>query len=208
MFKTSKLNFKDLIHYDDIHIVESKVNFVMGQSGCGKSTLLKLFNKTENFTSGEILYKGQSITEMDSIALRRKVKLISQNSFLFSGTIKENFEQFYFYCEVPLLSEEQMERFLKLTEATFTLDTMCDTLSGGEKQRVYIAICLSMQAETVMLDEPTSALDHKLAVKVLANIVAYAKEHQVTLVVISHDQKLGELFAEHIIELKGGKSDE
>ncbi len=208
MLKTKKLNFKDIIFYDDVHIIEGKINFITGESGCGKSTLLKLFNRTENFSSGEILYKGKDITEFDSIELRKEIKLISQTTFLFSGTIQNNFNLFYEYCECPALSCEEMERFLRLTEANFPLDTICDNLSGGEKQRVYIAICLSMKAKVIMLDEPTSALDYNLSVRVLSNIVSYIKENRLTLIVISHDQKLTELFAENVICLVGGKKDE
>ncbi len=208
MFKTRDLNYKNIIQYKDIHIIKSKINFITGQSGCGKSTLLKLFNKTLHITSGDILYKDESIEQIDSITLRKKVKLISQNTFLFSGSIRENFNSFYLYCEAPILSDEQMKKFLGITEANFPLDTLCDNLSGGEKQRVYIAICLSMEAETIMLDEPTSALDYNLAVKVLKNIVEYVKENNLTLIVISHDNKLTEQFAENIVELGGGKINE
>ncbi len=208
MFKTRNLIFKDFIFYPDIHVVESKINFIVGESGCGKSTLLKLFNRTENFSSGAIYYKDIHIAGFDSIDLRKEVKLISQSAFLFSGTIKENYNLFYTYCERENLTEEQMLYFLRLTEANFPLNTPCDNLSGGERQRVYIAICLSMQAKTIMLDEPTSALDHKLSVKVLENIVSYVKNNDLTLIVISHDKTLTEMFAETIIDISGGKQNE
>lgn len=206
MLKTKQLNFKEFIFYNDIHIIKSKINFITGESGCGKSTLLKLFNRTENFTSGQILYKDKNITEIDSIELRKEIKLISQTTFLFNGTIRENFNLFYNFCENPILPDDQMTQFLKLTEANFSLDTLCDNLSGGEKQRVYIAICLSMKAELIMLDEPTSALDFNLAIKVLSNIISYVKKNNLTLVVISHDNKLTQMFADNIINLNGGKN--
>ncbi len=208
MLKTKNLSFKDFIFYDDIHVEKAKINFITGESGSGKSTLLKLFNRTENFSAGEILYKNRSITKIDSIELRKELKLISQTVFLFSGTIKENFNLFYNYCECPNLADEQMERFLRITEANFPLDTRCDSLSGGERQRVYIAICLSMKAETIMLDEPTSALDYNLSVKVVGNIVSYVKENNLTLIIISHDNKLTEMFAENVVNLTGGKTGE
>ncbi len=208
MLKTKNLSFKNIIFYNDIHIKKLKINFIMGESGCGKSTLLKLFNRTENFSSGEILYEDKPILEIDSIALRKEIKLISQTTFLFSGTIKENFELFYKYCEITDLSEEKMNYFLKLTEANFAPDSLCDTLSGGERQRVYIAICLSMKSNVIMLDEPTAALDDKLAVKVLENIICYAKENGKTLIVISHDNNLTKKFAENTINLSRGKLNE
>ncbi len=208
MFKTKKLIYKDFIFYEDIHIKKEKINFIKGESGCGKSTLLKLFNRTDNFSGGQIFYKGKNIIEYDSIELRKEVKLISQTTFLFSGTIKDNFNLFYNYCEYPALSVAQMECFLKITEANFPLNTICDNLSGGEKQRVYIAICLSMKSQIIMLDEPTSALDYNLSVKVLENIVSYVKKNKLTLIVISHDNKLVEIFAENTLNLTGGKNNE
>ncbi len=208
MLKTKNLCFKNLIFYDDIHIMKSKINFIVGESGCGKSSLLKMFNRTENFSGGEILYKGKPIGEIDTIALRKELKLISQTTFLFHGTIKENFALFYSYCEANHVDEERMRFYLERTQANFPLDTLCDQLSGGEKQRVYLAICLSMEAETIMLDEPTSALDYDLSVKVLENIIAYAKEANKTIIVVSHDNALVEKFAENIIDLKVEKKDE
>ncbi len=213
MYKIKDLEYKAFIHYKNIHILERKINFITGESGCGKSTLLKLLNKTENYSQGEILYKGKSLSEYESIALRKEVKLISQNPFLFSGTIRENFNLFYDYCEEKLISEElileeKMKYFLNLLEADFDLDNDCYSLSGGEKQRVYIAICLSMEAETILLDEATSALDSKRANKVFENIVQYIKERQKTLIAISHDEQIVARFAENIIDLNEVKKND
>ncbi len=205
MYITKNLIYKDFIKYKDVSILADKVNFIIGESGCGKSTFLKLLNKTDNFSSGEILYKNKSISEYESIALRKEVKLISQCPFLFSGSIKNNFQMFYDYCEEKVISEERIKYFLSLLEANFCLETECDNMSGGEKQRVYIAICLSMEASTIMLDEATSALDSKLSHKVLENITNYAKENKKTLLIISHDNSLVEKFAEHVIDLNGAK---
>ncbi len=208
MFKTKELSFNNFIFYDDMVINRGEINFITGASGSGKSTLLKLFNRTENYSGGEIFYKDKPITEYDSILLRKEVKLISQTTFLFSGTIEENFNLFHEYCEHEKITQERMNYFLKLTKAKFSLDTGCDTLSGGERQRVYIAICLSMNSEVIMLDEPTSALDYKLAVQVLENISYYIKEQSKTLIVVSHDAKLVQQFAQNRIVLsEGGRND-
>ena len=163
MFKTKNLKFRDFLVYNDIHILGGKVNFIQGPSGSGKSTLLKLLNKTEAFLEGDILFKGKSIREYESISLRREVKLISQSTFLFPASIGENFALFHQYCDYKKeLTADVMREFLALTSAAFDLSTHCENLSGGEKQRVYIAICLSMEADIIMLDEPTSALDSAL----------------------------------------------
>ncbi len=201
LYQIQDVSFKDFIKYKEIEIIQGKINFLIGESGCGKSTLLKLLNKTENFSSGNILYKEKPLFEYESIALRKEVKLISQSPFLFSGTIRENFRLFFDYCEQELISEKKMRYFLHLLEADFDLDNDCNSLSGGEKQRVYIAICLSVEAETILLDEATSSLDSKRANKVFENIVQYIKERQKTLIAISHDEQIVARFAENIIDL-------
>ncbi len=204
MFKTKNLEFKYFLKYEDIHILCEAVNFIKGPSGSGKSTLLKLLNRTEAFSAGDILYKDKLISEYESISLRKNVKLISQVPFLFSGTIKDNFKIFHEYCDYKVqLNDQIMNDYLSISEANLELNTCCDKLSGGEKQRVYIAICLSMESEVIMLDEPTSALDFVLAHKVLENIIQYIKTNHKTVIVISHDNTLIDKYAEHIIHLKG-----
>ena len=206
MFKTKNLIFKEFLRYNDIHILKEKVNFIQGPSGCGKSTLFKLLNKTENFSDGDILFNDKPISQYESISLRKTVKLISQTAFLFPNTIIENFEIFHEYCNCKCkLNDSLMLDFMNLTSADLNLDTNCDNLSGGEKQRVYIAICLSMECDVVMLDEPTSALDSILAHKVIENIIDYVKINHKTLIVISHDTALVNEFAENIILLIGEK---
>ena len=206
MFQTKNLVFKEFLRYNDIHILQEKVNFIQGPSGCGKSTLFTLFNRTQNFSDGDILFKDKPISQYESISLRKIVKLISQTTFLFSNTIRENFKMFHKYCDYKIqLSDNIMRDFLTITSADFDLNSDCDNLSGGEKQRVYIAICLSMECEVIMLDEPTSALDSVLAHKVMGNIVNYVKKNRKTLIVISHDTTLVDQYAENIILLLGEK---
>ncbi len=204
MITTKNLSFKNSIFYEDISIEKGRVTFIVGDSGCGKSTLLKLINRTEDSSTGEIFYNNSPINSMDTIALRKEIKLISQTSFLFPETIRENFRLFYDYCQCSQINEERMRYFLDLTCGDLSLDSQCQNLSGGEKQRVYIAICLSMEAEVIMLDEPTSALDHSLAVKFFENVISYSKKQGKTLIVISHDANLTGRFAENIIKLKKG----
>ncbi len=205
MFRTKNLAFKDVLYYTDLHIESGSTTFITGKSGSGKSTLLKLLNKTANPSAGEMFYKGTPLSECESISLRKQVTLISQTLFLFPGTLRENFIQFYQYCEKPQPSENTMRDYLSLAEASFDLDVSCDTLSGGERQRVYLAICLSFNAETIMLDEPTSALDEDTAHKIMSNLVAYAKDAGKTLIIISHDHGLVERYADVALDISRGE---
>ena len=206
--ETHNLVFLGEITYPDIVIPSEKVTFICGESGCGKSSLLKLINKTANASEGAVLYKGNESEPSDAIELRKKVMLVSQNVFLFDGSIKENFLQFYKFREEPIINEKEMIKNLSICQLEFPLDTLCERMSGGERQRVFLAICLSLHPDTLMLDEPTSALDEATAGKVMESIVGFVKKNKMTLVVVSHASALSEKWADQIISLERGKANE
>ncbi len=197
----SGLRFQNLIDYPPIAVPPLQATFIRGASGSGKSTLFRLLNATESPSAGAVLYRGQDVTGLDSITLRREVLLVSQSVFLFSGTIAENFDQFYQYREQSPISDERKVYFLHTCCADFPLQAKCDTLSGGERQRVFLAIHLSLSPVVLMLDEPTSALDEVTANRLLTQVKAYCQQNQMTLLVICHDQKLVEAYADTVLSL-------
>lgn len=196
------LVFMDFLHYPDLTIEESTVSFVSGESGCGKSTLLKLLNGTVSPSSGTILYRGEDIGGMDKIKLRKKLLLAKQVPYLFQGTVRENFSAFHDYHGTSCPSSSEISYFLDLCGIPVVADASCDTMSGGERQRVFLSIALSLAPEVLLLDEPTSSLNGELSAVVMKNIIDFAKEKNMGLIVISHDMTLQETFAEKIIQLR------
>ena len=194
--------FQSMIRYPDIKIAKGKTTFIHGPSGCGKSTLLKLINGTTSPDSGEIFYKGNNIENIDTIDLRREILLVAQSVFLFTGTIEENFKKYYEYRDRDLPTKETMEKFLKICSAEFSLETRCETMSGGERQRVYIAIFLSFMPDVLMLDEPTSALDNTSSDIMMSNIKNFSKDNEMTTIVVSHYLTLAEKYGDDIIVLE------
>ena len=199
---TEEVNFKNILFYPNIKIEQGHTTFITGSSGSGKSTLLKLFNATLSPTWGVIYYNNFNIADMDTIILRREVLLAGQAVYLFPTTIKENFIKYYEYRGLAAPEEKIMEKYLNLCLAPFSLSSQTQSLSGGERQRVYIAICLSLQPKVFLLDEPTSALDGENAAQLLQNLTGFCQEQHMTLVVVSHDRKLTEHFAEDRIVLE------
>jgi putative ABC transport system ATP-binding protein len=193
------VSFKSILSYPDIHIAAGKTTFIQGPSGCGKSTLLRLFNATVSPDQGALFYEGKPFAELDVLDLRQQVLLVGQNVYLFPGNIAENFRQFYHFRERILPSEAGMIDYLSLCCADFPLSANCDTMSGGERQRVYIAICLSLLPKVLMLDEPTSALDNITAGQVVANLKTFCMAHDMTLLVVSHDLQLATQYADDLI---------
>jgi putative ABC transport system ATP-binding protein len=203
VFETQQLIFNNSIHYPDIKILENRTTFVTGKSGSGKTTLLRLFNGTVSPSSGEIRYFGKNINDMDFISLRKEVLLVSQSVFLFDASIKENFRQFYEYRDKPVPFDDAITDFLNICCIPFSLDKDCSVMSGGERQRIFTAIYLSLLPKVLMLDEPTSALDITNSSNVISNILGFCKEKNITSVIVSHDNKITDEFADDIVNIEG-----
>jgi len=199
IFKTKNLVFNDFIHFPNLEIPKNKVTFISGKSGAGKTTLFKLFNGTLTQSSGDIFYNNKNILDLDTITLRKEVLLISQTIFLFDGNIKDNFITFYGYRGEEVPSDEKIKYFLDICALNFPLDKNCEEMSGGERQRLYIAIFLSFKPKVVLLDEPTSALDEENSHIVIENILSFSKENGITLLVVSHDNELANDFADKVV---------
>jgi len=205
IISANQVVFQSMIRYPNIKIAKGETTFIHGPSGCGKSTLLKLINGTISPDRGEILYNDNNIENIDTIKLRREILLVSQSVYLFTGTIEENFIKYYEYRDHDVLPKEDMEKFLKLCSADFPLETRCETMSGGERQRVYIAIFLSFMPKILMLDEPTSALDNISSDAMMKNIIDFSNDNEMTIIVVSHYLPLAEKYGDNIIALERSK---
>ncbi len=200
---TSELEALHKLNYPAICITKARFTFLAGKSGSGKSTYLKLLNRTLLPSAGSIYYKEADINTLPVLPYRREVLLVPQEVFLFDGTILENF---HLYCdarEKERLTQEEIQRFLRLCCADFPLDALCQTLSGGEKQRVFLAIYLSCMPTLLLLDEPTAALDEKTSVSLLGSLKEFCKENQITVLCVCHNDALIERFSEETIRLGG-----
>lgn len=194
-------NVKFIKEYDDFTINKNEIVFVVGKSGSGKSTLLKLINNTLQMKSGSIFYKDTNILNIKPVELRRNIMMTSQENFLFDMTIKENFHEFYKLRDLENLTDDEIVKFLKIADFDVDVNLDVEKLSGGEKQRVFLAIALSMRPAVLLLDEPTSALDSNTAFNMMKNIVDYCKHNDITLVVVSHARNLMDEFADKTIDL-------
>ncbi|MCL1904100.1 MAG: ABC transporter ATP-binding protein [Oscillospiraceae bacterium] len=201
MFKLKKVSFKNIIDYPDMEIRSNEVTFICGESGSGKSTLLKLLNGMNSPSAGEVLYLGKNINDYNPITLRREVLLCGQSPFLFDGSIRDNFDEFYKYRELSPINASDILKYLKICAADFETTAGCGTMSGGERQRVFIAICLSFCPKVLLIDEPTSALDDLTANTLMSNVKEFCKNNGITPIVVSHNKTLADVYGDSIITL-------
>lgn len=192
------------ITYPSIEIKKNSFTFITGKSGCGKSSYLKILNRTlipsNNCT---FYYKDKNAYDIPVLSYRKVVMLIPQDVFLFESNIRDNFNHYYdARCETRL-TDDEMLKFLHICCVDFDLNRDCKKLSGGEKQRVFLAIFLSCTPEVLLLDEPTSALDSKTSTKLMSNIKEFCRENKITVVCICHSHELIEKFSDFTIEIGG-----
>ena len=191
------------IRYSDFSIASEKIVFLNGPSGCGKSTLLKILNGTLTPSAGQVFLDNKDIATVDPIILRRRVVLAEQSIYLFRGTISDNFHSFHQYRETNVPSREKRQELMDICNIPFKQEELCNDMSGGERQRIFLAMALSMEPEVLLLDEPTSAMDSALAHTVMKNIVQYCHANYITAVIVSHDLELSSAYADEIMRLEG-----
>jgi len=141
-----------------------KMAFV-GQSGAGKTTLMALVPRFYNLKSGEITIDGLNISKMTLKSLRDQIGVVSQDVFLFGGTLRDNIAYGRLNAdETAILDAAEKAQLSKMiAELPAGLDTIVGergvSLSGGQKQRVAIARIFLKNPPILILDEATSALD-------------------------------------------------
>lgn len=161
----------------------------VGASGGGKTTAVALMSRFYDPTDGEILLDGRPLREYDVREVREQfVGIVSQETYLMSGTIAENIG---FGKEGA--TRAQIEEAAKAAGvAQFAkrlkngLDTVVQKLSGGEQQRIMIARCLVKRPRIVVLDEFSSALDRASEALVNETVERLIRDGQNTVIVISH----------------------
>jgi putative ABC transport system ATP-binding protein len=191
----------------DFQIGAGEFVSVIGASGSGKSTLLNLLGALDQPTAGSLLYHGKPLAEIgDPAAYRaREIGFIFQSFQLLPAfTAVENVQMPM--LETSLKPRARRERALELL-ASVGLPDRCDhrpeELSGGERQRVAIARSLANSPSVLLADEPTGNLDSKTAAAILELICGIQAQHQMTLVVVTHDMGVAG-HASRTLEMKDG----
>jgi len=163
---------------------------IVGPSGSGKSTIINLIPRLYDVCSGSVTFDGIDVRDMSLEKLRSCVGVVSQETYLFNGTIRDNLK----YAAPDATEEEMITACKKANIYDFIekqekgLDTMVGNrglkLSGGEKQRISIARVLLKDPKLLIFDEATSALDSISESKIQEAIDPIIKER--TSILIAH----------------------
>lgn len=199
---------RPVLHDIALHVKPGETIAFVGESGAGKSTLLSLLPRFYEPTTGTITIDGMALPEMTVESLRRQIGLVSQDVFLFGGTLRENIV----YGRIGASDEEVLEacRRAQLAAMLENLPDGLDTivgergimLSGGQKQRVAIARAFLKDPPILLLDEATSALDSTTEREIQSALEDLSKGR--TTLVVAH--RLGTIRnADRIVVMQQGR---
>ncbi|WP_282945878.1 ABC transporter ATP-binding protein [Cellulomonas endometrii] len=173
----------------DVH--EHELLALVGPSGCGKSTTLRMANRLVEPTSGRIFLDGEDVTEVDAVALRRRIGYVIQNVGLFPHrTVEQN------VATVPRLlgwdrgrTRARVGELLELVglEPSRYARRYPHELSGGERQRVGVARALATDPPVLLMDEPFGAVDPVGRRRLQGEFRRIQQELGTTVMLVTHD---------------------
>ena len=167
----------------------------MGHTGAGKTTILKLLMRYYTPSSGDVLINGKSLSDYTLDSVRDKIGFVSQEPFLFYGSVKDN----VVYNQTA--DDEELQRALELAGAWEFIQELEDGLdtvvgdrgakiSGGQRARVSLARALLKQPSLLILDEASSALDAETERRIQENLIA-SGSNRATIAVAHRSRQLG-----------------
>lgn len=179
-------------------VLKNKVTAIIGPSGCGKSTLIRCLNRMNDFLdafriSGEILFNGENIYEIDAVELRKRVGMVFQKPNPFPKSVYENvaygprIHGVKDRKELDKIVEKSLKGAALWGEVKDRLKLSALDLSGGQQQRLCIARALAVEPEVILMDEPCSALD-PLATAKIEDLIAELKKDY-TVVIVTHNMQ-------------------
>ncbi|MCR9164607.1 MAG: ABC transporter ATP-binding protein [Nannocystaceae bacterium] len=174
----------------DVHIPAGSTAAFVGPTGSGKSTLVKLLLRFYDTTAGQVRVDGHDVRDVVMADLRRNIGLVSQDVFLFHGTVRENIAY-----GMPSASAGDIEAAARLAEAHAFIEALpegYDTvvgergqkLSGGQRQRISLARAILIDPAILILDEATSAVDNETEAAIQRSLDRIARDR--TTIVVAH----------------------
>jgi len=213
-----KLKIKNVaFNYASVHVLknicielaESEMLGVVGPNGAGKSTLIRCIDRILKPQHGTILLDGQNINDMRQMELARKIGYIPQTTAqAFPATVFDTVlmgrrpHLGWRSCEKDTEKVLDMLQMLNIEE--FAMRDI-NELSGGQRQKVFIARALTQEPDVLLLDEPTSNLDIRHQLEVMDIIMNIVRDKGITAITAIHDLNLASRYANRMVMLSNGK---
>jgi ABC-type lipoprotein export system ATPase subunit len=195
----------------DLTVEKGELSGIIGNSGSGKSTLLNMLGGLDRPSAGKLIVDGKDLLKFNDRALknymRETVGFIWQNNarnLIPYLTALQN-------IEIPMIlkgAKDRTERALQLLELVglkHRRNNKLSQLSGGEQQRVAIAIALANMPKLLLADEPTGSVDSKTAAMILDIFRQLNREMGLTIIIVTHDRELSKK-VDRVVAIRDGRT--
>lgn len=196
---------------DDVSldIAEGEFMVIVGGSGSGKTTLLRLANRLIEADGGNITIEGRNVSNVDPVALRRRIGYVFQSGGLFPHlSVADNIGITPKLLGMPTANiSARVDELLELVQLDRAAhrDRLPEALSGGQRQRVGVARALAARPRIVLMDEPFGALDPLTRDALGDDYRSLHRKLGLTSVMITHDMTEAILLADRIAVMRAGK---
>lgn len=199
----------EILHGIDTRIPDGKITVIAGPNGCGKSTLLKTIGGIHPFRRGEVCIGGQNLAQLDPVMRARLVAFLPQDRRIPAISV----ERLVLHGRFPYLSYprryrgEDLEiarRAMRTVEIEDLAQRSVALLSGGQRQKAYIAMALTQDTPVILMDEPTTYLDIACQMQTMEQCRLLAESGK-TVVMVLHDLPLALKYADHLVVMADGR---
>ena len=200
---------KAVVENLSLEIEKGKITALVGENGAGKSTVLSMIARFMKASGGEILLEGKPIRQVKDLEMAKKMAVLKQmNTTNVKLTIRELVELGRFPHSKGRLTQKDHET-VDQALAYVTLHNIqhqyLDEISGGQRQRAFIAMVVAQDTEYILLDEPLNNLDMRNSVNIMKILRRLTDELGKTIVMVIHDINFASAYADNMVALKDGK---
>lgn len=198
---------------DDVTLAipPGRITVLVGRNGCGKSTLLRALARLMKPRGGAVYLDGTAIFGLPTKEVARRLGILPQGPVAPEGlTVRELVAQGRYphqgwFEQWSAEDERVVERALALTGMAELAARPVDALSGGQRQKAWIAMALAQDTAILLLDEPTTFLDLAHQMEVLDLLAELDRTEGRTTVMVLHDLNQACRYADHLVALKAGR---
>ncbi len=215
MFRLTHASFsipeRTLLADINIGFEPNKVYGLIGHNGSGKSTLLKLLTRQQPLSDGLITLDGRPLADYSPRDYAKQVAYLPQHLPAATALTARELVAMGRYAWSGLLGRtgeadrEAVAQAFALTHTERFADQVVDTLSGGERSRVWLAMCLAQQSRFLLLDEPLAALDIAHQLEVMELVHGLSRRLGLGIVIVIHDINLAAQYCDELVALKQGR---
>lgn len=215
MFQLNQISFtvpdRVLLEGITLEFQPNRVYGLIGHNGSGKSTLLKLLTRQHKPHSGSLNLNGRPPEDYSTRDYAKQVAYLPQHLPPATGLKARELIAMGRYAWSGLLARESeadrtaVAEAMRLTSTEKFAEQIVDTLSGGERSRIWLAMCLAQQSRFLLLDEPLAALDIAHQLEVMTLVRELSHNLGLGVIIVIHDINLAAQFCDELVALKGGR---